>query len=73
MMKLSLPLLSLLALAACAAPYNPPLVSAQFPPNAISSHSEPYSLSSLPPGAANLSRAPTATAPDYLSFTLVGG
>lgn len=66
-------LLPLLLLASCAAPENPPLLSAQYPPN-TSRNSEPQPGNSLPPGAANLSAAPGAMYPNYLSLTFgLGG
>ena len=62
--------LLLLTLAGCAEPGGQPLVSAQFPPGTgvVNAASEPQPLNSLPPGAANVSTAPGATAPNYLSF-----
>ena len=64
-------LLPFLALTACAAPSGPPLVSAQYPPGTglVNSHSEPQPLNSLPPGAANFSRAPGAVQFNYGSLT----
>ena len=60
----------LLALAACAAPNGPPLVSAQFPPGtgAVNQASMPQPLGSLPPGAANFSTAPGGAQPSYGSI-----
>ena len=65
-------LLPLLVLAACAAPSGEPLVSAQFPPGTgmVNAASEPQPLNSLPPGAANFSRAPGGTQPNFASLTL---
>ena len=62
--------LALFTVAGCAEPVGQPLVSAQFPPGtgAVNVASEPQTLNSLPPGAANFSTAPGATAPNYLSF-----
>ena len=75
-MKRTLALAAVAALACCAAPsppflppsQSPALVSAQSPPAAESSRGEPQSLNSLPPGAANVSPAPNATHPNYLSL-----
>ena len=63
-----------LGLAGCAPPTNPPLVSAQSPPGTGSTNvnSEPQPIDSLPPGAANISRAPGATQPNYGSWTFRG-
>lgn len=63
--------LSIITLAGCES-YgpNPPLVSAQSPPTVLSAKSEPQTLNSMPPGAANVSNAPGAMAPDYASVTL---
>ena len=71
-MRIVLALLATFSIGACAAPYGPPLVSAQYPPGTgvVNVNSTVQSLNSLPPGAANLSRAPGATAPDYLSGTI---
>lgn len=65
-------LLPLAALAACGLPEGPPLVSAQFPPGTgvVNANSEPQTLNSLPPGAANLGSGPGATAPNFLSFKI---
>lgn len=67
--------LSLLPLVGCGSPGGQPLVSAQFPPGTgqVNVASEPQPLNSLPPGAANFSTAPGATAPNYLSFTFKAG
>lgn len=61
--------LACLALAGCGAPSRPPLVSAQYPPAAVSSNAMPQVANSLPPGAANISSAPNATEDNYLSWT----
>jgi hypothetical protein len=68
-MRFMLAVLPLIALSACAPPTNQPLVSAQFPPG-TAAHSEPQPLTSLPPGAANLSSAAGATSPNYASVKL---
>ena len=64
----------LLALAACGVPNGPPLVSAQFPPGTgvVNAQSPAQSANSLPPGAANYSRAPGGVQPSYgnLGFRL---
>ena len=61
-----------LALSACAPPYNPPLMSAQYPPGTgvVNANSLPQPIGSLPPGAANFSNAPGATQPNLLTFRL---
>jgi hypothetical protein len=60
----------LLALTACGAPNGPPLVSAQSPPGTgvVNANSPAQSANSLPPGAANFSRAPGAVQPSYGSI-----
>ncbi|MBV8913303.1 MAG: hypothetical protein JOZ05_09720 [Acetobacteraceae bacterium] len=60
----------LLALPACGAPNGPPLVSTQFPPGTgvVNAQSIAQSANSLPPGAANVSRAPGGMQPSYGSF-----
>ena len=61
-----------LLMAGCAAPYapyGPPLVSAQYPPN-DSRNSEPQPIGSLPLGAANIGTAPGALQPNFLNLTL---
>ncbi len=62
----------LLALAGCGQPGGPTLVSTQYPPGTgvVNVNSPMQSLNSLPPGAANRSRAPGATAPDYASLAI---
>lgn len=59
------------ALAGCGEPGGAPLVSAQFPPGTgmVNANSEPQPINSLPLGAANLSTAPGATQPSYLTWT----
>lgn len=64
--------LGLLALGACAAPNNPPLVSTQYPPGTgmVNANSPLQTLNSLPPGAANRGAGPLSVAPDYMSVKL---
>ena len=64
-------LLACLALGGCGVPGGAPLVSAQYPPGTglVNAQSEPQPLNSLPVGAANITSAPGATAPNYLSYT----
>jgi hypothetical protein len=71
-MRFILAALPLLALAACAEPYNPPLVSTQSPPGTgiVNDNAPLQTLNSLPPGAANLSHAPGGTWPDFASIKL---
>ena len=64
-------LLVCLAVGGCGMPGGTPLVSAQYPPGTglVNNQSEPQPINSLPPGAANISPAPGATEPNYLSWT----
>lgn len=69
-MRIVIAALALLPLAACGVPDGPPLVSTQYPPGTgmVNVNSPLQTLNSLPPGAANYSRAPGGTWPDYASL-----
>ena len=72
--RLLLCLAPLAAVSGCSLPEGERLVSAQFPPGTgdVNASSEPQSLNSLPPGAANLAATPFATQPSFLSFQIGG-
>ena len=65
-------LLVCLALAGCGVSNGPLLVSAQFPPGVGASNSQPQPITSLPPGAANVSAAPNGYQANSLAVTLGG-